>query len=279
MARSPSRRPHDHSRPARRGSTAAGRDDLRRHPGEDCPDSTRADRHPADPDGRGPEPHAGPRRAADLRQARRPHRAWRWAATSSATSSSAWRARWPSNPMSFSSGSTSSRTRRDRRSGACNRLGLRTVLVLEGARPREVQGNLLVDYLLGAEIHFASDRPEQRRMLDRLAEDCRQRGRAPAHPERQSDVRRRLGDRLPGDDDGDARAARRRRHGADRRLHVVLGQGPGRPRAGAEALGRLPRARRDGDPRVRRARSHGRHRQRDGRHARARGAGATPRTS
>ena len=57
--------------------------------------------------------------------------------------------------------------------GACNRLGLRTVLVLEGARPREVQGNLLVDYLLGAEIHFAPDRAEQRRMLDRLAEECR----------------------------------------------------------------------------------------------------------
>ena len=63
--------------------------------------------------------------------------------------------------------------------GACNRLGLRTVLVLEGARPREVQGNLLVDYLLGAEIHFAADRAEQRRTLDRLAEECRQRGERP----------------------------------------------------------------------------------------------------
>ena len=52
--------------------------------------------------------------------------------------------------------------------GACNRLGLRTVLVLEGSRPREVQGNLLVDYLLGAEIHFAKDRTEQRHTLDRL---------------------------------------------------------------------------------------------------------------
>jgi D-cysteine desulfhydrase/L-cysteate sulfo-lyase len=53
------------------------------------------------------------------------------------------------------------------------------VLVLEGARPREVQGNLLVDYLLGAEIHFAADRAEQRRMLDRLAEECRHRGERP----------------------------------------------------------------------------------------------------
>jgi D-cysteine desulfhydrase/L-cysteate sulfo-lyase len=63
--------------------------------------------------------------------------------------------------------------------GACNRLGLRTVLVLEGARPRDVQGNLLVDYLLGAEIHFAPDRAEQRRTLDRLADECRRRGERP----------------------------------------------------------------------------------------------------
>lgn len=63
--------------------------------------------------------------------------------------------------------------------GACNRLGLETTLVLEGARPEEVQGNLLVDYLLGAEVHFAADRQEQRATLDRLAEECRRRGRRP----------------------------------------------------------------------------------------------------
>src|SRR5262245_59429018 len=63
--------------------------------------------------------------------------------------------------------------------GACNRLGLRTVLVLEGACPAEVQGNLLVGYLLGAEIHFAADRVEQRRLLDHLAEECRRRGERP----------------------------------------------------------------------------------------------------
>jgi D-cysteine desulfhydrase/L-cysteate sulfo-lyase len=63
--------------------------------------------------------------------------------------------------------------------GACNRLGLRTILVLEGARPAEVQGNLLVDYLLGAEVHFAADRREQRATLDRLAEACRRRGERP----------------------------------------------------------------------------------------------------
>lgn len=63
--------------------------------------------------------------------------------------------------------------------GACNKLGLETILVLEGARPNQVQGNLLVDYLLGAEVHFARDRDEQRRLLDSLAEDCRRKGRRP----------------------------------------------------------------------------------------------------
>jgi 1-aminocyclopropane-1-carboxylate deaminase/D-cysteine desulfhydrase-like pyridoxal-dependent ACC family enzyme len=63
--------------------------------------------------------------------------------------------------------------------GACNKLGLETILVLEGARPNQVQGNLLVDYLLGAEVHFARDRDEQRRLLDSLAEDCRRKGKRP----------------------------------------------------------------------------------------------------
>jgi 1-aminocyclopropane-1-carboxylate deaminase/D-cysteine desulfhydrase-like pyridoxal-dependent ACC family enzyme len=63
--------------------------------------------------------------------------------------------------------------------GACNKLGLRTVLVLEGAKPNTIQGNLLMDYLLGAEIHFASNRPEQRRMLDDLAAAVRSKGGRP----------------------------------------------------------------------------------------------------
>ena len=63
--------------------------------------------------------------------------------------------------------------------GACNKLGLETILVLEGERPEQVQGNLLIDYLLGAEIHFARDRQEQRRLLDSLAADCRAKGRKP----------------------------------------------------------------------------------------------------
>jgi D-cysteine desulfhydrase/L-cysteate sulfo-lyase len=63
--------------------------------------------------------------------------------------------------------------------GACNKLGLRTILVLEGRRPNMVQGNLLADYLLGAEVHFAADRDEQRRMLDSLAADVRKSGGRP----------------------------------------------------------------------------------------------------
>jgi D-cysteine desulfhydrase/L-cysteate sulfo-lyase len=63
--------------------------------------------------------------------------------------------------------------------GACNKLGLRTVLVLEGRAPDVVQGNLLVDYLLGAEVHFAADAKEQRRMLDALADKVRAAGGRP----------------------------------------------------------------------------------------------------
>jgi 1-aminocyclopropane-1-carboxylate deaminase/D-cysteine desulfhydrase-like pyridoxal-dependent ACC family enzyme len=63
--------------------------------------------------------------------------------------------------------------------GACNKLGLETILVLEGKRPDQVQGNLLINYLLGAEIHFARDRHEQRSLLDSLAADCRAKGRRP----------------------------------------------------------------------------------------------------
>lgn len=63
--------------------------------------------------------------------------------------------------------------------GACNKLGLKTILVLEGARPVEVQGNLLIDYLLGAEVHFAADRNTQRQMLDQLAAQVRAAGGRP----------------------------------------------------------------------------------------------------
>ncbi len=63
--------------------------------------------------------------------------------------------------------------------GACNKLGLRTILVLEGAKPNVIQGNLLMDYLLGAEVHFAPNRHEQRSMLDALAAQVRAEGGRP----------------------------------------------------------------------------------------------------
>jgi 1-aminocyclopropane-1-carboxylate deaminase/D-cysteine desulfhydrase-like pyridoxal-dependent ACC family enzyme len=62
---------------------------------------------------------------------------------------------------------------------ACNKLGLKTILVLEGHKPNVVQGNLLMDYLLGADVHFAASREEQRRMLDSLAERVRAAGGRP----------------------------------------------------------------------------------------------------
>jgi 1-aminocyclopropane-1-carboxylate deaminase/D-cysteine desulfhydrase-like pyridoxal-dependent ACC family enzyme len=53
---------------------------------------------------------------------------------------------------------------------ACALAGIRTILVLQGVKPETVQGNLLLDYLMGAEIHFAADRAQQRTMLDALAQ-------------------------------------------------------------------------------------------------------------
>ena len=63
--------------------------------------------------------------------------------------------------------------------GACNKLGLRTILVLEGRRPSVVQGNLLVDYLLGAEVRFAVDAAGQRAAMDAAAEEVRAAGGRP----------------------------------------------------------------------------------------------------
>jgi 1-aminocyclopropane-1-carboxylate deaminase/D-cysteine desulfhydrase-like pyridoxal-dependent ACC family enzyme len=63
--------------------------------------------------------------------------------------------------------------------GACNKLGLKAILVLEGRRPDVVQGNLLVDYLLGAEVIFAPTREAQRQQLDLAAQRCREAGGRP----------------------------------------------------------------------------------------------------
>src|SRR5579864_3176132 len=63
--------------------------------------------------------------------------------------------------------------------GACNMLGLKTILVLEGQKPDVVQGNLLVDYLLGAEVVFAPTRQAQRAALDEHAARVRAAGGRP----------------------------------------------------------------------------------------------------
>jgi 1-aminocyclopropane-1-carboxylate deaminase/D-cysteine desulfhydrase-like pyridoxal-dependent ACC family enzyme len=63
--------------------------------------------------------------------------------------------------------------------GACNKLGLTTILVLEGSKPDIVQGNLLVDYLLGAEVLFAPTREAQRVALDERAAQVRAAGGRP----------------------------------------------------------------------------------------------------
>lgn len=51
---------------------------------------------------------------------------------------------------------------------AANKLGMRTVLVLKGQRPDVIQGNLLVNYLLGAEVHYAVDEEEQTRVIEKV---------------------------------------------------------------------------------------------------------------
>ena len=63
--------------------------------------------------------------------------------------------------------------------GCCNRLGMDTILVLEGRPPAAPQGNLLVDYLLGADVRFAATREEQARMSRAAAEEARARGANP----------------------------------------------------------------------------------------------------
>ncbi len=64
---------------------------------------------------------------------------------------------------------------------AARKCGLDVVLVMFGNRPRETQGNFLLDELLGAEIIFTNDadRSSVDRALQEVAEDLRRRGRCP----------------------------------------------------------------------------------------------------
>ncbi|HXG04134.1 MAG TPA: pyridoxal-phosphate dependent enzyme [Candidatus Binatia bacterium] len=66
-------------------------------------------------------------------------------------------------------------------SAVAARLGLRAVLALKGAAPEEYDGNLLLNHLLGAEIHYCSDREWERvdEVLEQLAGRARAAGRRP----------------------------------------------------------------------------------------------------
>ena len=63
--------------------------------------------------------------------------------------------------------------------GCCNRLGMDAILILEGSVPDTVQGNLLVDHLLGADVRFASSRSEQMRMSMEAVAEVKNSGRTP----------------------------------------------------------------------------------------------------
>jgi D-cysteine desulfhydrase/L-cysteate sulfo-lyase len=62
---------------------------------------------------------------------------------------------------------------------ACSKIGAKTVLVLEGQQPQEVQGNLLIDYLLGADVRFARNRDEQRKMMNEAAAEAKRNNLVP----------------------------------------------------------------------------------------------------
>jgi len=62
---------------------------------------------------------------------------------------------------------------------AGNKLGMRTVLVLKGAEPARHQGNLLINDLLGAEVHYAADADEQARIVAEVEERLRAAGHRP----------------------------------------------------------------------------------------------------
>ncbi|MEZ4242111.1 MAG: pyridoxal-phosphate dependent enzyme, partial [Myxococcota bacterium] len=65
---------------------------------------------------------------------------------------------------------------------ACRRLGLRPVLLLRGEPPAVPDANLLLDQLLGAELHWCTPdeyRTSRNQRMDALAEAARARGERP----------------------------------------------------------------------------------------------------
>ena len=59
------------------------------------------------------------------------------------------------------------------------KLGMRAVLVLNGARPARATGNMLLDQLLGAEVVFVDSRDDRTPMMDEVAGRLRREGRRP----------------------------------------------------------------------------------------------------
>jgi 1-aminocyclopropane-1-carboxylate deaminase/D-cysteine desulfhydrase-like pyridoxal-dependent ACC family enzyme len=59
------------------------------------------------------------------------------------------------------------------------RMGLRCVLVLNGARPGRLSGNALLDGLLGADVHYVESRTDRAPTMARIAEELRRQGRHP----------------------------------------------------------------------------------------------------
>jgi D-cysteine desulfhydrase family pyridoxal phosphate-dependent enzyme len=57
--------------------------------------------------------------------------------------------------------------------------GLRCVLVLDARHGSEVAGNLLLDHLLGAEVHIVPDKPARTATMTRIAEELRVAGERP----------------------------------------------------------------------------------------------------
>ena len=59
------------------------------------------------------------------------------------------------------------------------KLGMKSILVLEGVKPDHITGNLLIDYLLGAEIHFAKTKEDQGITINQLMLDLTEKGYRP----------------------------------------------------------------------------------------------------
>ncbi|MCD6332534.1 MAG: D-cysteine desulfhydrase family protein [Bacteroidales bacterium] len=56
---------------------------------------------------------------------------------------------------------------------AALRFGFRVILVLNGVPPARPTGNLLIDFKIGAEVHFVSTREERQEKMEKLADDQR----------------------------------------------------------------------------------------------------------